>query len=73
MLFASIGNMDECVIAVEDGSAYLDVLQNGVGSKIFWNYGLRYQDCEEDVFVGYMQLLYSDIVEYLADKEEVSE
>lgn len=71
MLFASIGNMDECVIAVEDGSAYWMYYRTEL-EQIF-DYGLRYQDCEEDMFVGYMQLLYSDIVEYLADKEEVSE
>lgn len=73
MLFASIGNMDECVFEAGD-----------LGNEVSWTYyrtelekvfdsGLRYQDCEGDLFVNYMMLLYMDIEEYLTGIEKLSD
>ncbi len=73
MLFASIGNMDECVFAVGnlDSEASWTYYRTEL-EKVF-DSGLRHQDCEEDLFVNHMKLLYMDIAEYLAGKEEVSD
>lgn len=73
MLFASIGNMDECVFVVDDPSGEASWTYYRTELEEIFDSGLRHQDCEEDVFVGYMQLLYSDIVKYLAGKEEISD
>lgn len=69
MLFASIRNLDECVFVADGPSGEASWTYYRTELEEIFDYGLRYQDCEEDTFVGYMQLLYSDIVEYLSSKD----
>lgn len=69
MLFASIRNLDECVFVADGPSGEASWTYYRTELEEIFDYGLRYQDCEEDIFVGYMQLLYSDIVEYLSSKD----
>lgn len=69
MLFASIGNMDECVFAVGDSNKASWTYYRTELEEVF-EFGLRYQDCEKEQFIDYMYILYSDIVEYLSSKDE---
>lgn len=66
MLFACIGNMDECVIAVEDGSAMWTYYRTEL-DEVFWLHSL---DSDEDLFVSEMELLYGSILKYLGEKED---
>lgn len=65
MLFACIGNMDECVIDVEDGSAMWTYYRTELGEE-FWFPSLS---CDEDLFISEMEFLYNDILKYLNKKE----
>lgn len=63
LLFASIGNMDECVIAVDDGNVMWTYTRTEL-EKVFGD-RLGSQEREEDMFITQVSMLYEEVVKYL--------